>query len=66
MSEATRPPNGPQEDGPPEVRLVIVAAHNLGEIVERPDRSTADIIRAIDALGRALSRLKAYVRGLEP
>jgi len=52
----------PQEDGPPEIRLVVVAAHNLADIATTPDRPTADIIRAIDALGRALLRLKIYVR----
>jgi hypothetical protein len=60
------PPTGPQDDGPPEIRLVVIAANNLGEIAERPDRSTGEIIQAIDALGRALTRLKAYLRALEP
>lgn len=56
----------PQEDDPPEVRLVIKATLDLVDMVEHPDRPNADIIRSVDALGRALARLKAYLRSTSP
>lgn len=52
----------PQEDAPPEVHLVVVAARQLEEIYLARDRSKADMIRAVDALGRSLIRLKEYLR----
>jgi hypothetical protein len=51
------PPEGPHEDDPPDLDLVVRAAHRLREIL-RSDRSRADKLRAIDGLGRALQRLK--------
>jgi len=38
---------------------VVRAANRLREILNDPDRTTQDKRRAIDALGRALLRLKA-------
>jgi hypothetical protein len=59
MSDATSdPPKGPHEPDPPDLDLVVVAAQRLRAIVRDPDRSTRDKRRAIDALGRALVRLK--------
>lgn len=53
------PPNmGPQDPDPPDLRLIVRAAENLRPILEDPDRSTQDKRRAVDALGRALLRLK--------
>lgn len=51
----------PQEDDPPQVLLVVKAAENLAIIYRQPDRTRADLIHAIDALGRALLRLKKYL-----
>jgi hypothetical protein len=59
------PPNDPterpavQDPDPPDLDLVERAARRLRQILNDPDRSTADKRRAIDALGRALLRLKA-------
>lgn len=55
------PPEGPQEDEPPDLVLVERAAKRLREILADPDRSRGDKRRAIDALGRALLRLKRSV-----
>jgi hypothetical protein len=52
------PPEGPQEDAPPTLANIESAARRLRLIVGDPDRSTNDKRRAIDALGRALLRLK--------
>jgi hypothetical protein len=46
-----------QDDEPPEVELVIEAALRLREIV-RQHRDNVDKRHAVDALGRALLRLK--------
>ena len=53
-------PNRPaiQDPDPPEAELVVEAALRLREIIRSGDRSVADQKRAIDALGRALLRLK--------
>jgi hypothetical protein len=59
MSDAlSDPPKGAQEPDPPDLDLVVVAAQRLRAIVRDPDRSRRDKARAIDALGRALVRLK--------
>jgi len=61
----TTPPPEPtarpaaQDPDPPDLDLVVRAAQRLRQIVNDPDRTTADKRRAIDALGRALLRLKA-------
>jgi hypothetical protein len=47
-----------QDPDPPDLDLVVKAAKRLREILNDPDRSKADKRRAIDALGRALLRLK--------
>lgn len=47
-----------QDPDPPDLDLVVRAANRLREILNDPDRTTADKRRAIDALGRALLRLK--------
>ena len=57
--------SGPQDDDPPQVALVIAAALAMREIVNDPERSSSDLVKSIDALGRALARLKAYVRTLD-
>jgi hypothetical protein len=55
----TTSPNDPQQDpDPPDLDLIVRAAKNLREILNDPDRSHSDKRRAIDALGRALVRLK--------
>jgi len=51
-----------QDPDPPEAELVVEAALRLREIVRARDRSNADMRRAIDALGRALLRLKDACR----
>jgi hypothetical protein len=61
-SETGRQVTGtPQEDDPPQVLLVVKAAENLAVIYRQPDRTRADLVHAIDALGRALLRLKKYL-----
>lgn len=50
-----------QDDGPPDLDLVVRAAIRLREILNDPDRPRADKRRAVDALGRALLRLKATI-----
>jgi hypothetical protein len=50
-----------QDDEPPELELVIEAALRLRQILT-DERPVADKRRAIDALGRALIRLKAALR----
>jgi hypothetical protein len=52
------PPEGPHEDEPPDLDLLVRACQRLREIVRDPDRSLDDKRRAIDALGRVLLRLK--------
>lgn len=52
------PPEGPHEVDPPDLDLVVRAAHRLREIVGDDRRSLADKRRAVDSLGRALLRLK--------
>lgn len=47
-----------QDDTTPDLDLVVRAAKRLREIVNDPDRSLADKRRAVDALARALLRLK--------
>lgn len=54
-----------QDDAPPQVHLVVKAATDLEAIYVSRDRSVADMIRAVDALGRALMRLKDYLRTVE-
>ena len=54
--EVTRP--AVQDPDPPDLDLVVKAAKRLREILGDPERSTGDKRRAIDALGRALIRLK--------
>lgn len=51
-------PSGEHEPDPPDLVLVVLAAQRLREILADPDRSRRDKRRAIDALGRALVRLK--------
>lgn len=54
---------GPHDTDPPDLLLVVkVAAEDLRAIYLDPDRDTSDVVRAIDALGRALARLKAHLR----
>ena len=48
-----------QDPDPPDLDLVVRAANRLREILSDPDRTIQDKRRAIDALGRALLRLKA-------
>jgi hypothetical protein len=61
----TTPPPEPtprpadQDPDPPDLDLVVRAAQRLRQILNDPDRAVADKRRAIDALGRALLRLKA-------
>lgn len=50
-----------QDDAPPDLDLVVRAAKRLREIVNDPDRTAGDKRRAIDALGRALLRLKRAI-----
>jgi hypothetical protein len=57
----SEPPEGPQDPDPPDLALVVRAAQRLREILDDPDRSRGDKRRAIDALGRALLRLKRSV-----
>lgn len=52
------PPDLPQETHPPDLDLIVRVAERLREIVRDPDRTRADKRHAIDALGRALIRLK--------
>ena len=54
----SNPPEGPQDPDPPDLALIERAAYRLREILDDPDRSRQDKIRAVDALGRALLRLK--------
>lgn len=63
MTQPTGEPPRVQDPDPPDLDLVVRAAVRMREIVNDPDRSHADKRRAIDALGRALIRLK---RALEP
>jgi hypothetical protein len=58
MSATGNPPDGPQEDTPPSLANIERAARRLGDILSDPDRSQLDKRRAVDALGRALIRLK--------
>jgi hypothetical protein len=55
----------PHETDPPEVLLVVRAADNLA-IAYREGQDPHDMIRATDALGRTLVRLKAHLRELAP
>lgn len=59
-TEPTEPTPRPQvqDPDPPDLDLVVRAANRLREILNDPDRTTQDKRRAIDALGRALLRLK--------
>lgn len=50
--------NDAQDSDPPEAELVVEAALRLREIIRSHDRSKAEQRRAVDALGRALLRLK--------
>lgn len=50
-----------QDDAPPDLDLVVRAANRLREIFNDPDRTGGDKRRAIDALGRALLRLKRAI-----
>jgi hypothetical protein len=52
------PPPERDDPDPPDLLLVVLAAQRLREILADPDRSTRDKRRSIDALGRALVRLK--------
>jgi hypothetical protein len=54
----SEPPEGPQDPDPPDLDLIERAARRLRLILRDPDRSRQDKIRAIDALGRVLIRLK--------
>jgi hypothetical protein len=56
------PGAGPQDDEPPHITLVVKAAVDISEMTREMDRPAADIIHAIDALGRALVRLKEHLR----
>jgi hypothetical protein len=47
-----------QDPDPPDLDLVVRAVHRLRDILNDPERPTGDKRRAIDALGRALLRLK--------
>ena len=47
-----------QDPDVPDTDLIVRAAKRMREILNDPDRSKADKRRAIDALGRALLRLK--------
>jgi hypothetical protein len=62
VSDPTGEPPRVQDPDPPDLDLVVRAAKRLREILNDPDRTRAEKRRAIDALGRALLRLK---RGLE-
>jgi len=59
MTQPTSEPPRVQDPDPPDLDLVVRAAKRLRQILNDPDRSTGDKRRAIDALGRALLRLKA-------
>jgi hypothetical protein len=50
-----------QDPDPPDHDLVVRAAKRLREILNDPERSKGDKRRAIDALGRALLRLKQSI-----
>ena len=54
----SNPPEGPHEDEPPEPELIVRAAQRLVRILADPARTRGDRIRAVDALGRAVLRLK--------
>lgn len=54
-------PDPTQDPDPPDLDLVVRAAKRLREIVNDPDRTRGDKRRAIDALGRALLRLKRAI-----
>lgn len=58
MSEPRGEPPRVQDPDPPDLDLVVRAAVRLREIFNDRERSDADKRRAIDALGRALLRLK--------
>jgi hypothetical protein len=55
-TETPRPAD--QDPDPPDLDLIVRAATRMRLILNDPDRSRADKARAIDALGRALIRLK--------
>ena len=57
MTEPTVRPQV-QDPDPPDLDRVVRAAQRLREILSDPARDTQDKRRAIDALGRALLRLK--------
>lgn len=60
MTKPTETPRPETQDpDPPDFRLVVQAAIRLREILNDPERTLGDRKRAIDALGRALLRLKA-------
>lgn len=54
----TSEPPRVQEPDPPDLDLIVRAAERMREIVNDPDRTKLDKRHAIDALGRALLRLK--------
>lgn len=62
----SQPPKGepPRVQDPdlPDLDLIVRAAQRMREIVNDPDRTRADKRRAVDALGRALLRLKDALR----
>jgi hypothetical protein len=60
MRETPRP--AIQDPDPPDLDLFAGAALRLREILADPERSNADKRRAIDALGRALLRIKDAFR----
>ena len=51
-----------QDPDLPDLDLIVRAAKRMREILNDPDRSKGDKRRAIDALGRALLRLKESLR----
>jgi hypothetical protein len=55
MRETPRPAI---QDDPPDYEALAAAVLRLREIFNDPDRSKADKRRAVDALGRALLRIK--------
>lgn len=61
QTPTSNPPTGPQEPDPPDLDLVVRGAQRLRLILDDADRTRADKRRAVDALGRALLRLKRSI-----
>ena len=60
MTQTPRP--AVQDPDGPDFELVAQAAIRLREIFRDPSRSKSDKRKAVDALGRALLRLKEHIR----